>query len=252
MGNTIICGKSQKSVPIRTRGRRQSQYLEVTPCKYCKNSFSEKRILEHETECHKNPLNTYLKCDNCRKGFNMVNYERHLKACNAKYLKKRTSCSTDGSGATGTYCDFCEAALNIETYGDHMKRCLQNPKNIRVPCPFCKELFAKDLLMKHKVFCVHNQENVKVACYGCKKEIKMKHYQIHLRECQDLSTMFSTQPEFECPICLGEIKQNEAVRSLPCRHKYHPECIADWCKKRNDCPVCRAKIKEAHKTNKKP
>jgi hypothetical protein len=42
-----------------------------------------------------------------------------------------------------------------------------------------------------------------------------------------------------CPICLGEYQTEESVRTLPCVHAYHADCIDAWLKTCNNCPLCR-------------
>lgn len=42
-----------------------------------------------------------------------------------------------------------------------------------------------------------------------------------------------------CPICLAEYVVREPVRTLPCQHSYHAECIDTWLGSRNNCPLCR-------------
>jgi hypothetical protein len=43
-----------------------------------------------------------------------------------------------------------------------------------------------------------------------------------------------------CSICLNKLYTgNGRVRSLPCRHNWHHECIAEWLRTENTCPVCR-------------
>merc|ERR1719421_2488894 len=31
-----------------------------------------------------------------------------------------------------------------------------------------------------------------------------------------------------CPICLGEYENNETLRMLPCKHRFHPKCVDEW------------------------
>jgi len=42
-----------------------------------------------------------------------------------------------------------------------------------------------------------------------------------------------------CTICLGKFKQYDVIRTLPCMHKFHAECIDEWLKKKTACPICR-------------
>ena len=36
---------------------------------------------------------------------------------------------------------------------------------------------------------------------------------------------------FQCPICLKDCEQDDVYNELPCRHKFHPECIRPWLEK---------------------
>ena len=45
-----------------------------------------------------------------------------------------------------------------------------------------------------------------------------------------------------CSICLEAYALNESISDLkPCRHLFHHKCIARWLRKKNSCPMCRAK-----------
>ena len=48
----------------------------------------------------------------------------------------------------------------------------------------------------------------------------------------------------ECAICLCKFDDDCDVTPLPCniKHYYHPECIEDWFKQKNTCPLCKAVI----------
>ncbi|CAN6201868.1 unnamed protein product [Urochloa humidicola] len=49
-----------------------------------------------------------------------------------------------------------------------------------------------------------------------------------------------------CAICLDELRQGQLCSEVPsCRHIFHEGCIRAWARKRNSCPLCRAKIVEA-------
>ena len=43
----------------------------------------------------------------------------------------------------------------------------------------------------------------------------------------------------ECSICLEEINSYRSSRRLSCCHEFHDNCIRDWLKRSNDCPICR-------------
>ena len=43
----------------------------------------------------------------------------------------------------------------------------------------------------------------------------------------------------ECTICLKIFEINDILHKLPCEHKFHKNCIIEWLKKINSCPLCR-------------
>jgi hypothetical protein len=54
------------------------------------------------------------------------------------------------------------------------------------------------------------------------------------------------QTVMDCPICtdsLAEQSQSAVVRTS-CKHYFHEECLATWCKNHTDCPLCREKVGE--------
>jgi len=42
-----------------------------------------------------------------------------------------------------------------------------------------------------------------------------------------------------CPVCLCEFTKGEKLKSLPCVHFYHRECIDRWLMVGHACPVCK-------------
>ena len=48
-----------------------------------------------------------------------------------------------------------------------------------------------------------------------------------------------------CPICLQTIKFK---KTLPCYHKYCNECIKEWLRKNDNCPVCRCPSNHRYNT----
>lgn len=49
----------------------------------------------------------------------------------------------------------------------------------------------------------------------------------------------ATQRKEYCAVCLGPYAAEEEVRSLPCLHRYHKECVDPWLSKNAYCPVCK-------------
>ncbi|XP_060553995.1 uncharacterized protein LOC132715041 [Ruditapes philippinarum] len=43
----------------------------------------------------------------------------------------------------------------------------------------------------------------------------------------------------DCLVCLSEFTEGEKLRTLPCCHIYHVDCIDEWLRRNAICPVCR-------------
>ena len=56
-----------------------------------------------------------------------------------------------------------------------------------------------------------------------------------------------------CPICFEEFKKKDNIPKLPCKHKFHKECLFPVCNGKNNrnvpCPMCRGDITFACKSN---
>lgn len=51
------------------------------------------------------------------------------------------------------------------------------------------------------------------------------------------------RPESEdmrsCSVCLEDFAAAEVLRTLPCFHRYHKDCIDEWLLRDATCPVCK-------------
>jgi hypothetical protein len=42
-----------------------------------------------------------------------------------------------------------------------------------------------------------------------------------------------------CAICLDRLAQGDVVGDIPCEHVFHKDCLKDWLRKKNRCPLCQ-------------
>ena len=47
-----------------------------------------------------------------------------------------------------------------------------------------------------------------------------------------------------CIICMEDFKVDDEVIFLPCLHIFHKDCITEWLKSHDDCPICKHKIND--------
>ncbi|CAD8174109.1 unnamed protein product [Paramecium octaurelia] len=46
----------------------------------------------------------------------------------------------------------------------------------------------------------------------------------------------------KCMICLEDYQENQFVRTMPCWHFFHQECIDKWLHKSTLCPICKTEV----------
>jgi len=70
---------------------------------------------------------------------------------------------------------------------------------------------------------------------GAKKEdINSLPVSVHTGDSKDKS----------CPVCLCEYEKGQMLRTLPCLHRFHVECIDPWLEMNKICPTCRCEIRQ--------
>ncbi len=74
----------------------------------------------------------------------------------------------------------------------------------------------------------------------------MSDIELRTEEFTDITDNISTSTIINCSICIDEIdiKDEKNVKSLDCsnKHIFHINCINEWLKVNNICPLCREKI----------
>lgn len=49
----------------------------------------------------------------------------------------------------------------------------------------------------------------------------------------------NSDDELTCSVCLEQVVAGELIRSLPCLHQFHANCIDPWLRQQGTCPVCK-------------
>ncbi|KAJ1423648.1 Zinc finger, RING-type [Sesbania bispinosa] len=54
-----------------------------------------------------------------------------------------------------------------------------------------------------------------------------------------LSVEIGESEDGECVVCLEEFEVGGVVKEMPCKHRFHQNCIEKWLGIHGSCPVCR-------------
>lgn len=49
----------------------------------------------------------------------------------------------------------------------------------------------------------------------------------------------TSDDDLTCSVCLEQVNAGEHVRTLPCLHQFHVNCIDPWLRQQGTCPVCK-------------
>ncbi|XP_003558246.2 E3 ubiquitin-protein ligase SDIR1 isoform X1 [Brachypodium distachyon] len=53
------------------------------------------------------------------------------------------------------------------------------------------------------------------------------------------------EDELTCSVCLEQVVVGDLLRSLPCLHQFHVECIDPWLRQQGTCPVCKHQVSDS-------
>ncbi|KAI8815784.1 uncharacterized protein EV422DRAFT_572484 [Fimicolochytrium jonesii] len=56
------------------------------------------------------------------------------------------------------------------------------------------------------------------------------------------SVVYLSGEDAKCTVCLMEYDAGEEIKGTPCMHWFHGECLDQWLKNNNSCPICRTSI----------
>mmetsp|Transcript_29372 Transcript_29372/g.25962 ORF Transcript_29372/g.25962 Transcript_29372/m.25962 type:complete len:188 (+) Transcript_29372:322-885(+) len=90
-------------------------------------------------------------------------------------------------------------------------------------------------------------------CLKKKDEREKKHANLKIKDLLLNAAAFRINPNSyeafdDCPICIMPFEKDQNIICLPCNpgHVFHDNCIGEWVKINNNCPLCKAEItKEA-------
>ncbi|XP_010538110.1 PREDICTED: probable E3 ubiquitin-protein ligase RHG1A [Tarenaya hassleriana] len=79
------------------------------------------------------------------------------------------------------------------------------------------------------------EERIGDVCTGLTEEIISN----HLKQRKYKSTNKSSQETEPCCICQEEYNEGDDMGTLECGHDFHSQCVKEWLKRKNLCPICK-------------
>uniref|UniRef100_M8CUM4 RING-type E3 ubiquitin transferase n=1 Tax=Aegilops tauschii TaxID=37682 RepID=M8CUM4_AEGTA len=58
------------------------------------------------------------------------------------------------------------------------------------------------------------------------------------------ATSKMTEDELTCSVCLEQVVAGDLLRSLPCLHRFHVNCIDPWLRQQGTCPICKHQVSD--------
>ncbi|KAG2553002.1 hypothetical protein PVAP13_9KG505100 [Panicum virgatum] len=62
---------------------------------------------------------------------------------------------------------------------------------------------------------------------------------LFLKKKQADRTSKTPEDELTCSVCLEQVAVGDLLRSLPCLHQFHVNCIDPWLRQQGTCPICK-------------
>lgn len=57
-------------------------------------------------------------------------------------------------------------------------------------------------------------------------------------------TSKTSEDELTCSVCLEQVTVGDLLRSLPCLHQFHVNCIDPWLRQQGTCPICKHQVSD--------
>ncbi|XP_078355742.1 RING finger protein 215-like [Oculina patagonica] len=113
---------------------------------------------------------------------------------------------------------------------------------------FCLLVFKTQLSQfLHNYWISKKEEMLRQEAAEAIAKLKLRKYRRRVRQSCCSSSIHAEQERRDsevCAVCLDEFHSNQLVRTLPCDHEFHYECVDRWLLAKRTCPLCKGNIIE--------
>jgi len=116
---------------------------------------------------------------------------------------------------------------------------------------FCLLVFKTQLSqLLHNYWISKQEEMLRQEAAEAVAKLKIRKYRQKVRKdklcCSNGKQLEHKRRDSEvCAVCLDEFRNNQLVRTLPCDHEFHCECVDQWLLAKRTCPLCKGNIIES-------
>jgi hypothetical protein len=142
----------------------------------------------------------------------------------------------------------CDKCCKVYDYDDfHCEKCHTSYKESSNHCVTCCQTYS--ISLKHCDKCHKSFTDKEVHCDKC-CVIYNPQTTYHCGNCHSYNVNFqscvicknNSQTKL-CTICMENVNDNMYITK--CGHTYHTQCISEWTKKNQSCPLCRSIVSVA-------
>lgn len=91
---------------------------------------------------------------------------------------------------------------------------------------------------------LHLRDSKKPLSKDILSQLPLRKYVAAENEEEDKDNKSQNDDSKNCRVCMCDFENGEEILTLHCFHIFHTECIGNWFKTQDWCPICRTKIGE--------
>ena len=105
------------------------------------------------------------------------------------------------------------------------------------PCCPCLTRRRIDRMIQHEIELISQYITIQAPSLVQQTILKLK-----TKSMQDDDQKLNIGIENHCSICIAPLDKGETIGDLACGHSFHVDCLKEWLKRKNACPLCNGQV----------